>query len=645
MMSTVHTKPRRSRGRWSRVVGAVTAGVVVFGMIAPAGRATAAPSPITGPTTGGTSVSDKVSGLTFTTAVTGYFHTVAIGADGNTYAWGRNDYGQLGDGTTTDRSYPVQVKTPTNVKFTKLTAGAYFTVAQGTDGNTYTWGGNDRTGLGNATSEAKALTPLKLTPPSGVTYTDFAAGDYHVNAIGSDGNTYSWGDDDVAQLGNETVAQPSKDPVKVHLPAGVTVTKIAANRGTAIALATNGSVYSWGYNRAGNLGTNSTQGASGTPTRVATPAGVKFTQVAEGYTSSLALSDDGTVYGWGINYSGQIGDGTTTDSSVPLAAAAPAAGVHYTNIASASGFSVATASNGKTYAWGSKLGNGTTTGSTKPTEVTLPSGVSLTYVYGTFGHVVALGTDGETYAWGSNSNGQIGNGSKDDAKAPVDVTAVPVSQVLFGTDAGTDLSQAGNTWTVKSPAGCGVKDVTVNYSQFGVAHQNVTKDGFTQGAAPVITTQPQGSEVKKGGTWTVNAAATGDATPTVQWQQASAAEGPWTDIADATSASTTVTPTEAVWVRAVFSNCVGQATTNAAAVTLAAEPTPTPTPTPSATPTPEVTPAASASQAPTPTPVGAEVSTSGSATGPALGLGAAVLVAAAASAVAAGRISRRRVRS
>jgi alpha-tubulin suppressor-like RCC1 family protein len=186
------------------------------------------------------------------------------------------------------------------------------------------------------------------------------------------------------------------------------VTKtLSAGNTHSLALRTDGSVWTWGLNSEGQLG-NGTLTLSNVPVRVTALPVIKA--VAAGRNHSLALGVDGTVWAWGQNSFGQLGDGTTTRRLLPVAVAIPGGAVA---IAGGLNHSLAIATDGSVYTWGTntygQLGNGTLTTQLTPVRVSLP--VSITAISAGWYHSMALGTDGRVWTWGRNLNGQIGNGS------------------------------------------------------------------------------------------------------------------------------------------------------------------------------------------------------------------------------------------
>jgi LPXTG-motif cell wall-anchored protein len=311
--------------------GVVSVALVVSGV---AGAHAAPPAPSSGPTAGGTTVTvDVPAGVTFTEITAGYLHSVGLGSDGNTYAWGFNAYGQLGNTSTTNSSVPVLVQTPPGVTFAKVTAGYYSSFAVGSDGNTYAWGHNGFGQLGNNSTRDSSV-PVPVAAPPGVTFTEITAGYLHAVGLGSDGKTYAWGNNTHGQLGNNSTTNSSV-PVPVAAPPGVTFTEITAGADHSLGLGSDGNAYAWGNNDFGQLGSNSTTNSS-VPVPVAAPPGVTFTEITAGANYSLGLGSDGNTYAWGNNTYGQLGNNSTTNSLVPVLVRAPAvvvAGVTFGGVA------------------------------------------------------------------------------------------------------------------------------------------------------------------------------------------------------------------------------------------------------------------------------------------------------------------------
>ena len=344
----------------------------------------------------------------------------AIDANGNLYTWGIDQYFHTvvtGPSGNAQDITPVQVGFPTGVTSWKSASVGYlFTLAIGNNGNIYGWGVNNYGQLGDSSKQNSSV-PVMVKLPQGVTAKEVAAGETFAVALGSDGNVYAWGQNNYGQLGDGSTVNDSI-PVMVKMPSGITAKQVFAAPFFALAIGSDGNVYSWGSNSTGNLG-DSTKTNSSVPVMVKMPAGITATAISAGSSYGLAIGNDGNVYAWGGNGFGQLGDDTTALSMVPVLVHMPA-GVTGKAIAGGRLFSAAIGSDGKVYAWGDNLygESGTDTVDVpKIIEVPepiagLPQGVSATSLTAIRWSGFITGNDGDVYSWGYNQEGELGIGVK-----------------------------------------------------------------------------------------------------------------------------------------------------------------------------------------------------------------------------------------
>lgn len=566
--------PPQRRWRAASTTLALAIGALTVGAAA---SASAAPLPVTGPAAGGTAVSDSVPLLTFTSVHAGGESGFAVGSDTVSYGWGYNLYGQVGDGTTIDRLTPVKVQLPVGVTFESLSGWGNSTYSLGSDGNAYAWGENNYGQLGDGTTQSKSV-PTLVQTPTGVAFTALSSTYTSAFAIGTNGNVYAWGRNDLGQLGDGTTTDHSV-PVQVATPAGVTFTAISGGGATVYAIGSDNNVYAWGRNGSGQVGDGTTIDRT-VPTIVQQPTGVVFVSVNGGGAFANATGADGNIYGWGANGYGQLGDGTGIDRLAPVQTLVPA-GITFPTLSAGQFSGYAIGSDTKAYSWGgnyaSQLGDGTTTDRSTPGLISTPTGVSFSAISSANDNAYAIGSDGIAYAWGYNFSGQLGDGTLENQPVPVPIAVNEqpvVTEVRFGGVAGTGLSQVGSTWTAITPAGCGVVDVAVDYTARGATQTITTPAGFSYGTAPAISTQPASLAVTVGQTATLTVAGTGDPVPTVQWQLRDQT-GHWADVPGATATSYAA-PTSAAGIldyRAVFSSCDVSLTSEIATVTVASSAT------------------------------------------------------------------------
>lgn len=383
-----------------------------------------------------------IMGLVLGLAVTG---PARADVPGPAYAWGANYAGQLGDGTTDEKDTPVAVTLPAGVfGFSNISAGGFHNLGTSNDGKLYAWGTNANGQLGDGTTTNRT-SPVAVTLPAGVTaFTSFSAGSYQNLAKGNDGKLYAWGNNASGQLGDGTTTE-RHTPVPVTLPFGVTsFSSFAAGNGFSLAKGDDGKLYGWGFNGNGQLGNGNTTNQN-IPAAIILPSGVSsFTTFSAGTGFALGMADNGNLYAWGNNATGQFGDGTTTSSNTPVAVALPAGITGFSAFVAGGDHSLAKGSDGKLYAWGNnifgELGDGTTTEKHSPVLVTLPVGVTgFTKFAAGYFHTLAIGSDGKLYAWGTNDTGNLGDGTTDEKDTPVAVVGV---SGLTGISAGYQHSVA-----------------------------------------------------------------------------------------------------------------------------------------------------------------------------------------------------------
>ncbi|TBL75358.1 S-layer homology domain-containing protein [Paenibacillus thalictri] len=492
----------------------------------------------------------QVKGLSDVKAVAaGMYHTLALKNDGTVWSWGYNTNGQLGTGDKKDASLPAQVEGLYHI--VSIAAGNDFSVALDDFGDVYAWGNNSKNQLGDGTTTER-LKPNKVPKLDSVKA--IAAGAAHVIAISKWDSVVGWGDNSFRQIGNggygDTISTPSVTN------AATAVKAIAAGSSFSLALDNYGSVWSWGSNLRGQLANGNTyddyrpsmvvggrdviQIAAGSQHAVALKAdgtivawgSNSFGQlgsgdldrategrqiqngfndiaiIGSGFFHTMAVKGDGSLWVWGNNLTGQLGDGTTTNRISPallarfnMVKSAPAAPSSATGtdaggstanpvtgktntIAAGEGYSMFI-NNGKLWSWGDnvfgQLGDGSHSSKNKPVSVMdLPGPASV--AAGT-GHSMAVNPGGHVSAWGLNAFGQLGNGTNTNQYSPAELTGMnDAVQAVSGNSFTAVLKKDGTVWTTGDNT----------YGQLGVG-SGTGSTSFTQ-----ITELPKIIELEAG---------------------------------------------------------------------------------------------------------------------------------------------------
>ena len=291
----------------------------------------------------------------------GSSHTVAIKKDGTLWAWGYNYNGQLGDGTTIDRHSPVQIGVDNS--WSSVSAGSNHTVAIKKDGTLWAW-----TYFWSAPGVSIPLgilySPVQIGADNN--WSSVSAGQNHAVAIKKDGTLWAWGSNWVGQLGDGTAGTSRYSPVQIGVENNWS--SVSANSSNhTVAIKKDGTLWAWGRNEYGRLGDGTTIDRH-SPVQI--EMDVNWSSVSAGYNHTVAIKKDGTLWAWGRNEYGQLGNGTTTDrhSSVQIEM-----DVNWSSVSAGHNHAVAIKKDGTLWAWGrneyGRLGDGTTTSRYSPVLV------------------------------------------------------------------------------------------------------------------------------------------------------------------------------------------------------------------------------------------------------------------------------------
>ena len=359
--------------------------------------------------------------------------TLAVDTSGALHSWGYNYYGGLGIGRAGDLQ-PTPEPVLGGLR-TGETAGDRRSLALGIDGKLWAWG---RGPTGDETSETRIF---PVTVPGMSNLLALASG-RHSLAVKADGSLWGWGENFSGQVGNGSSGNYVYEPVRIGQRTDWR--RLSAASALSLALAADGTVWAWGNNTSGELGNGTTDPAL-TPTRVpGLTAGIVTVSAGEGF--ALALLADGTLWGWGNNDDGQLGDSTTTGRLSP----APIGSDHDWRSVSAGAYHVlAVKTDGSFWGWGRnreyQLGDGTRTSRLVPTlnpRVTDVRSFDAGYTHG-----LTVRGDGTLWAWGRNTYGEVGDGTTVIRSQPVQVgTATDWASVSAGISHTLARKADGSLW-------------------------------------------------------------------------------------------------------------------------------------------------------------------------------------------------------
>ncbi len=351
------------------------------------------------------------------TVATGRYHSCAILEIGEMRCWGRNNEDQIGDGGGGSRTRPTKVDLPTGITAIEAEAGNNHNCVILQNFYLQCWGDNEFGQIGdNTTTDRSSLTNVSF--PNGHYAVAVSAGESHTCAIIDNGTVWCWGLNENGQLGDGTNANRTT-PTNVSL--NQTATAITTGNAHTCVILDDGKIQCWGSNSNGQLGIN-TSDLNQPLENVTLPNGSKAIALGSGYTHTCAIVDNGSIYCWGHNSFGQLGDGTTGPQSTVGGESTPVrvnmsmqGNISAFDISAGDDHSCAIFHDGSVKCWGrnnyGQIGNGASQSSPMPTNASLPTGRNATDLEVGRYHTCAILDDGSMRCWGRNRYGEIGDGT------------------------------------------------------------------------------------------------------------------------------------------------------------------------------------------------------------------------------------------
>ena len=341
----------------------------------------------------------------------------------------------MGEGRLFWRSAVDIIPVETNTTLRSIAAGGGQVMAIRRDSTLWGWGNGQFGQLGALDTNTVIPTPKQAATVL-TNWVGLAAGKDHTLGIRQNGSIWSWGHNQYGQLGNGSSPSPVFPSSLFPLNIGTSTNwhSIAAGENHSLAIARNGTLWTWGLNDHGQLGDGSATNHEA-PFQIGNAT--NWFAAAGGSGHTIAITKSGILWTWGANASGQLGDGTTNDQSSPIQISGFS---DWTAVAAGRAHSVGLRQNGSLWSWGDNSNGQLGTGSSSPSTLPIQVGTNSNWSFISAGerHTVAIRQDGTLWAWGLNSDGQLGDGTFTQRNSPIQI----------GTNTTWVIAAAGNNFTV-----------------------------------------------------------------------------------------------------------------------------------------------------------------------------------------------------
>ena len=339
-------------------------------------------------------------------------HSCGLTAEGKAFCWGSNQYGQLGDGTVVDASQPVAVAG--GRRFVALSVGGIHTCGLVPGGAAFCWGAN-----------SGGRTPVAVA--GGLRFAQLTAGNAYTCGLRQDGKAFCWGNNGMGQLGDGTSGVAGTSPASRKSPVAILgplrLVQLSAGSSHTCGRSADGRAWCWGMNDAGQLG-DGTKTESAIPVQVA--GTLRFMELdALGTKHTCGRTGDGRAFCWGGNESGQLGDSTVMERTTPTAVG----GRHrFVELSAGNYHTCGRTAEGLGFCWGGsnngERGDGMQ-GVTATTPAAVAGGLRFVELRAGGGHTCARTKTGAVFCWGWNGHGELGDGTTIASQGPVQMVPRP----------------------------------------------------------------------------------------------------------------------------------------------------------------------------------------------------------------------------